>query len=65
LAFEVANTIAKGANLFQSLSEKNVEFLKKEVLHSEGVHKLVSTDMKELLIIAASDKRLLLVKRII
>ncbi|KAJ6392297.1 hypothetical protein OIU77_026115 [Salix suchowensis] len=57
LAFEVANTIAKGADLFQSLSEKNVEFLKKEVLHSEGVHRLVSTDMKELLIIAASDKR--------
>jgi len=61
LAFEVANTIAKGANLFHSLSEENVESLKKEVLHSEGVHKLVSTDMEELLIIAAADKRLLLV----
>eukprot|EP00258_Populus_trichocarpa_P042071 XP_024458090.1 uncharacterized protein LOC7477678 isoform X2 [Populus trichocarpa] len=57
LAFEVANTIAKGANLFHSLSEENVESLKKEVLHSEGVHKLVSTDMEELLIIAAADKR--------
>ncbi|CAK7346183.1 unnamed protein product [Dovyalis caffra] len=57
LAFEVANTISKGANLFQSLSEESVQFLTKEVLHSEGVHKLVSTDMKELLIIAASDKR--------
>ncbi|KAJ6736399.1 hypothetical protein OIU85_018584 [Salix viminalis] len=57
LAFEVANTIAKGANLFHSLSEENIESLKKEVLHSEGVHKLVSTDMEELLIIAASDKR--------
>ncbi|CAN1824544.1 Protein PSK SIMULATOR 2 [Linum perenne] len=58
LAFEVANTISKGANLFQSLSEENVNFLKKEILHSEGVKQLVSTDMKELLAIAASDKRL-------
>ncbi|KDP36914.1 hypothetical protein JCGZ_08205 [Jatropha curcas] len=57
LAFEVANTIAKGANLFESLSEENVQFLKKEILHSEGVQQLVSSDMKELLIIAAADKR--------
>ncbi|KAA8528756.1 hypothetical protein F0562_036111 [Nyssa sinensis] len=57
LAFEIANTIAKGANLLQSLSEENVQFLKKEILHSEGVQKLVSTDMKELLTIAAADKR--------
>ncbi|KAG6432035.1 hypothetical protein SASPL_103608 [Salvia splendens] len=57
LAFEVANTIAKGANLLQSLSEENVQFLKKEVLNSEGVRQLVSTDIDELLRIAASDKR--------
>ncbi|CAI0435223.1 unnamed protein product [Linum tenue] len=57
LAFEVSNTISKGANLFQSLSEENVEFLKKEILHSEGVKRLISTDMKELLVIAATDKR--------
>lgn len=57
LAFEVANTIAKGANLVQSLSEENVQLLKKEILHSEGVQLLVSTDMKELLSIAAADKR--------
>ncbi|KAH7567127.1 hypothetical protein ACOSP7_011139 [Xanthoceras sorbifolium] len=57
IAFEVANTIAKGANLFQSLSEDNVQFLKKEILHSEGVEQLVSTDIKELLSIAAADKR--------
>ncbi|CAI0382663.1 unnamed protein product [Linum tenue] len=56
LAFEVANTISKGGNLFQSLSEENVEFLKKEILHSEGVKRLISTDMKELLVIAAADK---------
>lgn len=57
LAFEVANTIAKGANLVQSLSEENVQRLKKEILPSEGVQLLVSTDMKELLSIAAADKR--------
>ena len=63
LAFEVANTIAKGATLFQSLSEENVQYLKKEILHSEGVQQLVSTDMQELLSIAAADKRLLPFKR--
>ncbi|THG20533.1 hypothetical protein TEA_023415 [Camellia sinensis var. sinensis] len=57
LAFEIANTITKGGNLMQSLSQENVQFLKKEVLHSEGVQQLVSTDMKELLSIAAADKR--------
>uniref|UniRef100_A0A2P2JP89 DUF3475 domain-containing protein n=1 Tax=Rhizophora mucronata TaxID=61149 RepID=A0A2P2JP89_RHIMU len=57
LAFEVANTISKGASLFQSLSEDNVQLLKKETLHSEGVQLLVSTDIKELLVIAAADKR--------
>ncbi|XVF63682.1 hypothetical protein PTKIN_Ptkin09bG0106200 [Pterospermum kingtungense] len=57
LAFEVANTIAKGANLLQSLSEENIQFLKKDVLQSEGVQKLVSTNMKELLSIAAADKK--------
>ncbi|KAB2093475.1 hypothetical protein ES319_A02G095400v1 [Gossypium barbadense] len=57
LAFEVANTIGKGANLLRSLSEQNIQFLKKDVLHSEVVQKLVSTNMKELLSIAAEDKR--------
>ncbi|XP_016500868.1 protein PSK SIMULATOR 2 isoform X3 [Nicotiana tabacum] len=57
LAFEIANTITKGANLLQSLSEENVQYLKKEVLPSKGVQQLVSTNMKELLTIAADDKR--------
>lgn len=57
LAFEVANTIAKGANLVQSLSKENIELLKGEILHSEGVQRLVSTDMGVLLSIAAADKR--------
>ncbi|XP_043712423.1 protein PSK SIMULATOR 2-like isoform X2 [Telopea speciosissima] len=57
LAFEVANTIVKGANLLQSLSKESIQFLKKEILHSDGVQRLVSTDMEELLRIAAADKR--------
>ncbi|XP_008781546.2 protein PSK SIMULATOR 1-like [Phoenix dactylifera] len=57
LAFEVANTIVKGANLMQSLSKENIKYLKEAVLPSEGVQHLVSKDMDELLRIAAADKR--------
>ncbi|XP_027329313.1 uncharacterized protein LOC113845859 isoform X2 [Abrus precatorius] len=57
LAFEVANTINKGAILFQSLSEENIQFLKKEILQSEGVHQLVSCDTKELIGLIEVDKR--------
>eukprot|EP00249_Psilotum_nudum_P022270 c28447_g5_i1 orf=168-2123(-) len=57
LAFEVANTIVKGFNLKQSLSDERVRILKEEILQSEGVQSLVSTDMSELLRIAAVDKR--------
>eukprot|EP00262_Sarcandra_glabra_P007261 TRINITY_DN1994_c0_g1_i1.p1 TRINITY_DN1994_c0_g1~~TRINITY_DN1994_c0_g1_i1.p1 ORF type:complete len:630 (-),score=85.29 TRINITY_DN1994_c0_g1_i1:94-1983(-) len=57
LAFEVANTIVKGSNLMQSLSKENIQFLKKEILPSDGVKRLVSTDMLELLSIASADKR--------
>ncbi|KAK7283418.1 hypothetical protein RIF29_12920 [Crotalaria pallida] len=57
LAFEVANTITKGAILFQSLSEENVWYLKKEILQSKGVQLLVSTDIEELLSLAEADKR--------
>ncbi|KAJ6975636.1 hypothetical protein NC653_031464 [Populus alba x Populus x berolinensis] len=57
LAFEVANTIVKGANLMQSLSEENIRHLKEVVLPSEGVQNLISRDMDELLRLAATDKR--------
>ncbi|XP_020696125.2 uncharacterized protein LOC110109403 isoform X1 [Dendrobium catenatum] len=57
LAFEVANTIVKGANLLHSLSEENTNNLKGVVLPSEAVQNLVSEDMDELLRIAATDKR--------
>lgn len=57
LAFEVANTIVKGANLMQSLSKENIKHLKEVVLPSEGVQNLISKDMDELLKIGAADKR--------
>ncbi|MCD9641618.1 DNAJ domain protein, partial [Datura stramonium] len=57
LAFEVANTIVKGANLMHSLSKENVQHLKEVVLPSEGVQLLITKDMDELLRIAAADKR--------
>ncbi|KAK9165174.1 hypothetical protein Scep_000365 [Stephania cephalantha] len=56
-AVEVLDTLGSRANLLQSLSENNILLLKEEILHSEGVQRLVSTDMEELLRIAAADKR--------
>ncbi len=58
LAFEVANTIVKGCNLKQSLERDEIKVLKDEILVSKGVQFLVSTDMQELMWIAAADKRL-------
>lgn len=57
LAFEVANTIVKGSNLMQSLSNENIKHLKQVVLPSDAVQLLISKDMDELLRIAAYDKR--------
>ncbi|CAO2046134.1 unnamed protein product [Urochloa humidicola] len=57
LAFEVANTIVKGMSLMQSLSKESLKYLKDSVLLSEGVQRLVSSDMDDLMRIAAADKR--------
>jgi len=57
LAFEVANTIVKGMSLMQSLSKESLKYLKDTVLLSEGVQHLVSSDMDDLMRIAAADKR--------
>ncbi|KAF3334199.1 hypothetical protein FCM35_KLT20803 [Carex littledalei] len=56
LCFEVANTVFKGSKLMESLSDGNVKHCK-EVLQSQGIQRLVSSDMKELLNLAAADKR--------
>lgn len=57
LAFEVANTIAKAASLWSSCSDESIKELKEEILHSDGVRTLVSSNTSELLQIAAVDKR--------
>ncbi|KAG0533358.1 hypothetical protein BDA96_04G186600 [Sorghum bicolor] len=57
LAFEVANTIVKGMSLMQSLSKESLNYLKEMVLLSEGVQRLVSSNMDDLMRIAAADKR--------
>ncbi|XP_062234074.1 protein PSK SIMULATOR 2-like isoform X3 [Phragmites australis] len=57
LAFEVANTIAKASSLWRSCSDESIEELKEEILHSDGVRILVSSNSSELLHIAAVDKR--------
>ena len=57
VAFEIANIIVRALNLKQSLLKDDIEELKKEVLNSEGVQKLVTEDSYELWCIAAEDKR--------
>lgn len=57
LAFEVANTIVKGMSLMQSLSKESLKYLKDTILLSEGVQRLVSSNMDDLMRIAAADKR--------
>ncbi|KAK4264635.1 hypothetical protein QN277_025786 [Acacia crassicarpa] len=57
LAFEVANTVMKGFDLMQSLSDKNIKHLKEELYLSKAVKDLVSKDVDELLKIVAADKR--------
>jgi hypothetical protein len=57
LAFEVANTIVKGMSLVQSLSKESLKYLKDILLQSQGVHHLVSSNMDDLMRIAAADKR--------
>jgi hypothetical protein len=57
LAFEVANTIAKASKLWNSCSDESINDLKEDILRSDGVRILVSTNSSELLHIAAVDKR--------
>ncbi|KAJ7554874.1 hypothetical protein O6H91_05G013800 [Diphasiastrum complanatum] len=57
LAFEVANTVVKGFDLMQTLSEDGIKMLKDEILSSEGIQHLISKDMDVLWGIVAADKR--------
>ncbi|XP_044433165.1 protein PSK SIMULATOR 2 isoform X2 [Triticum aestivum] len=57
LAFEVGNTIAKASSLWRSCSDESIKELKEEILHSDGVQILISSNSSELLHIATIDKR--------
>ncbi|KAG6423142.1 hypothetical protein SASPL_113529 [Salvia splendens] len=56
LSFEVANVMSKIMNLHKSLSESEVSRLKNEILRSEGIRTLVSSDEKQLLELALVEK---------
>ncbi|KAF2285425.1 hypothetical protein GH714_004302 [Hevea brasiliensis] len=56
LSFEVANVMSKTVNLHKSLTDSEVSKLKAEILKSEGVNNLVSTDENYLLQLALAEK---------
>ncbi|XP_057783273.1 protein PSK SIMULATOR 3-like [Salvia miltiorrhiza] len=56
LSFEVANVMSKIMNLHKSLSDNEVSRLKNEILKSDGIRTLVSSDEKQLLELALVEK---------
>ncbi|KAK7279208.1 hypothetical protein RJT34_24254 [Clitoria ternatea] len=56
LSFEVANVMSKTVHLHKSLSESEISKLRNEILSSEGVRNLVSSDEAYLLELALSEK---------
>lgn len=56
LSFEVANVMSKIVNLHKSLTDNEVVKLKNEILKSEGVRTIVSSDEKQLLELALVEK---------
>lgn len=56
LSFEVANVMSKIINLHKSLTDHEVFKLKNEILKSEGIKFLVSSDEKQLLELALVEK---------
>ncbi|XP_027365368.1 uncharacterized protein LOC113872204 [Abrus precatorius] len=56
LSFEVANVMSKTVHLHKSLSESEISKLRNEILGSEGVRNLVSSDEAYLLELALAEK---------
>ncbi|KAG6420121.1 hypothetical protein SASPL_116639 [Salvia splendens] len=56
LSFEVANVMSKIMNLHKTLSDNEVSRLKNEILRSEGIRTLVSSDENQLLELALVEK---------
>lgn len=56
LSFEVANVMSKTIQLHKSLSDREILKLKSEILNSEGVRNLVSSDEAYLLQLAVAEK---------
>ncbi|KAK7344004.1 hypothetical protein VNO77_13190 [Canavalia gladiata] len=56
LSFEVANVMSKTVHLHKSLSESEIVKLRNEILNSEGVHNLVSSEEAYLLELARAEK---------
>ncbi|XP_061371006.1 uncharacterized protein LOC133313625 [Gastrolobium bilobum] len=56
LSFEVANVMSKTVHLHKSLSESEIAKLRNEILNSEGVKKLVSSEEAYLLELALAEK---------
>lgn len=56
LSFEVANVMSKTVHLHKSLTESEISKLRNEILTSEGVHNLVSSDEAYLLELALAEK---------
>ncbi|KAK7344591.1 hypothetical protein VNO77_14377 [Canavalia gladiata] len=56
LSFEVANVMSKTVHLHKSLSESEISKLRNEILNTEGVRNLVSSDDVYLLELALAEK---------
>lgn len=56
LSFEVANVMSKTVYLYKSLTDSEISKLKNEILKSEGVQNLVSSDESHLLELALAER---------
>lgn len=56
LSFEVANVMSKTVYLYKSLTDSEISKLKNEILKSDGVQKLVSSDESYLLELALAER---------